>query len=55
MDDLEFRNEIMGFIIYNLRLAYGDVPENIVDAVYDLDESLCKRLGLDTNNIPDFD
>lgn len=55
MEDLELRDRIMGFMLDTLRDAYDDIPESDIEAISDIDAILCKRLGLDIDNIPPFD
>ena len=55
MEDLELRETIMNFILFTLRDAYDDIPESDIEAISDIDAMLCKRLGLDIDNIPPFD
>lgn len=55
MDDLEFRDHFMYQVFYYLRLAYGDMPESVLESIDHLDRMLCEKLGLDYESIPDFD
>lgn len=55
MDDLEFRDQLMSQMLYYLRVAYGDIPDGVLDGISYWDKMLCKQLGLDYDNIPDFD
>lgn len=55
IEDLELRDRIMGFILDTLREVYDDIPESDIEAISDIDEILCKRLGLDIDSIPPFD
>jgi len=53
--DIEFRNLFMSIVLYDLREAYGDLPESVLESVNVLDKMLCDKLGLDADKLPDFD
>lgn len=41
-------------VYYHISETYEDMPESTNQAIEDLDKMLCEKLGLDYENIPDF-